>query len=941
MIAPKKIADLPVKLKTVTVEIDRMFEEIYLVGGAVRDSILGRDTLDLDFAVPYPPEQVSRILKENKLPVYETGIRFNTVGSIVKGYSIQITSYRSERYEPDSRHPEIERVRDIYGDIDRRDFTINAFALSRDEFIDTHNGLDDLDGKRIRSVLSPEQKFTEDPVRILRAYRLVAMYGFNIEKNTHTAMLKLKQGIQNLPGERIGEELRKLSLGKYWSDALFEMTEDGVFNSILEQLGISIKVISDNVFSVLDNYSANALESMSELDRWIRIMEIIHDAEKNSGATTIDIMATADHLCSSAALPRDLRIAIKKHFSETTNNTAATIEPVHTPSSSEKVTRRYEQVNEQKLKGKRAYYDTREYGIALKAFEKSLSILDKLYDSAIKDIHDSSLRSEKLKRLSRTYIDHMGFKIASYVMANRLYARYSNTSGLERKILHDIHSGRLNKKDQQQALHEALVRVYRSSPFDSNLETFDVFIERIKNHITDEKYSYYLRNYLNYQLKNTNLPKEKARLNRKLASAIANQSDDTRRGLDYYDACIDHLYYSALSAESLESFQKKFTLLNDELPQYMAVANAEGKKWYALKRASLNSASCNIHAFNLSRSVQEKYVYVSDAIDDYEDAGPAYRRNADRYRIHKDWLDFVKWIQGKSSQELKIKDVQQRISKLSSLGYIDSDEAYFSSKMLDTAHIRNLLGEMYTFSTFFDKESNPIKLKDRALNSIHTLYMEGVINERNALIAFKNYLQLQSKVAIEDTDSQITDISKATMETSEIDQLLANLEDKNTEFKASWKYDVKKSSEKQAVANNDIKFKIMHTITAFMNTFGGTILIGVTDNREICGINETDARLFLKVQNIGGVVDKIRLEIDEIFEKQIGKEFQNFKEVLAKQYKGKTVLMIKVRRFDGEQLVPFDSDIYVRGEAGTRALTVKEARYYRRAETPKNNVATR
>jgi len=909
--------------------IEAIFPEVYLVGGAVRDALLQRDNRDLDFSVPYQPEDISKLLRKNKLPVYEAGIKFNTVGTSIGEFSIQITSYRSESYAIGSRKPEVEKVRDIFSDIDRRDFTINAFALSKSEFLDLHNGIDDLKNKQIRCVLDPEQKFIEDPVRILRAYRLVAQYGFNIEEYTHASIIKIKPQIRILSSERLGEELKKLVLGIYWSDALFEMIEDGVFNVILEQLGISVTVIADNAFSILDNYSASALESMSELNRWISVLEIINDAETNSGATTVDRAATAEHFFNKAALPRSLRIDIKNYYSESIINTSHVSETKYLNFSSEKIAKQYEFVKEQKLKGKSAYYDTKEYGVAFNAFKASIEMLDKLYNSALKDIRDKDLRQEKLKKLSRNYIDHMSFKIASYIMANRLYAKYPSTKALERKLGREFPSDRLNKKDQQQAIYEALVRIYRSNPFEISIEPFDVFLDSIKNRLSNERYYYYFRSYLYHKLKITDSLKEKSLLNKKLARVISRQSDNGAKGLDYYDAYIDYLYYSALSTDSLELFRKSYDLLSQELPDYMAAASAEGKGWYAIKRSNLNAASCNIHAFNLSKSIEEKYAYVSDAIDYYEDAGLAYQRNANRYRIHKDWLEFVKWLQNKNLNTLSFGTIRRKINNLTSFGYIDSDEAYFSSKMQDTAHIRDLIGDINNFLTICENWPKARSfISDKSLEAIYTLFKNGVINEANSLIALRNYIRLQSKLATEDIDNQVTDISNAAKEAVEIDQLLVNLEDKNTEFKASWKYDVDKSTKKQPTSNNEIKINIAHTITAFMNTDGGTILIGVTNDRVVCGIEDTDAKIYKNAHSVEGVVDKIKLDIDEIFEKDIGKEFQNFKDVSMKKYKGKTVVMIKVRKVVGEQLVPFGDSIYVRGEAGTRALKATEVTHY-------------
>ena len=912
--------------------LEGIFPEIYLVGGAVRDALLGNKTTDLDFAVPNSPEEIIHSLEKISLPVYKVGLPYNTVGTTIGNFAIQITTFRAEHYEEGSRNPHVEEITDIYSDLDRRDFTINAMALSKADFIDTHNGTNDLKNKQIKSVLSAEQKFSEDPVRILRAYRLVATYGFNIEEQTLHSIERARGKLKNVAAERIGDELRKLLKGSYWSDAIFELIENHIFNVCLEVFGITARVIIDNAFSVLDNYSARSLESMSEAERWVRLVEIIHDSEKNSGASTLDVESTADHICIKASLPRTLRLSIKGILRGASNDKStaaryiATLGPRSTNTNSD-VAEKYERINSLKSEGKIAYYENRQFNVARNIFREAIGILDGLYDSAIYNIRDQELKRDMLRKLSRRYVDYLSFEVAAYIMDSKLYMQYSRTADLERRINRDIPTGRLNKKDYKQSVQEGIARIYKEHLFDSRLESFDNFLGSTNNIIAEEKKEYFMRSYIAHQLKIVKSPKEKRNLNKKMATIVKRATKDGSYGLDYYDPYIDYLYYSVLSSENIETFRNNYDVLMEALPDYIAIANSEGKSSYAKKRAYLNSASCNVYALKLPISLDEKLYYASCAVDDYTDAGFAYQRNANRYRVLQDWFTFVQWLKNEDRAGLTYEKVAQEIVRLKGYGYIDPDEEYFKEKLHEISMIRDLQVEIYKFTQF--KGKRVPTLDDPALTAILTLRDERVISETDSLSALRNYVSLKANASIDIDEIQVPDNMVIKKEEDEIQRLIEGLEGKSTEFKASWKYDIdKSSSQHQPCTNPELSMAICRTITAFMNTEGGTILIGVTDNRVACGIEETDVKLFKKTNDIGYVVDKIKLEIDNIFGQKVGQDFQDYKEASMKKYRGKTLIMIKVRKVNSEEPVTFGEEICIRGEAGTRALTPKEVAGY-------------
>ena len=169
--------------------------ELALVGGSVRDVFLGRVPADgdLDLATDATPEQVLEIVRSWADKVWEIGIEFGTVGLRKGGGVFEITTYRSESYVPDSRKPEVQYGTSLHGDLARRDFTVNAMAvrLPSLEFVDPFGGLSDLRDRVLRTPGRPEDSFTDDPLRMLRAARFVAQLGFTVAPEVPEAMKAL------------------------------------------------------------------------------------------------------------------------------------------------------------------------------------------------------------------------------------------------------------------------------------------------------------------------------------------------------------------------------------------------------------------------------------------------------------------------------------------------------------------------------------------------------------------------------------------------------------------------------------------------------------------------------------------------------------------------------------------------------------------------------
>ncbi|AXK47297.1 CCA tRNA nucleotidyltransferase [Brachybacterium saurashtrense] len=225
-------------------ELGRLFEaaghELALVGGPVRDAVLGRSSADLDFTTSARPEQTEQILRDWTAggAIWDMGRDFGTLGGVRHGVKVEITTYRTESYDPHSRKPQVEYGDTLEGDLSRRDFTVNAMAvrLPSLELVDPFDGLADLARTLLRTPVTPRQSFTDDPLRMMRAVRFVAQLGFRIEDATADAIEELAERITIVSAERVREELVKLMLGAHPRGGLELLTELGLAAHVLPEL---------------------------------------------------------------------------------------------------------------------------------------------------------------------------------------------------------------------------------------------------------------------------------------------------------------------------------------------------------------------------------------------------------------------------------------------------------------------------------------------------------------------------------------------------------------------------------------------------------------------------------------------------------------------------------------------------------------------------------
>ncbi|MDF3290962.1 CCA tRNA nucleotidyltransferase [Streptomyces silvisoli] len=292
----RAVAEL-LRVSPVADDLGRRFQEagfkLALVGGSVRDALLGRLGNDLDFTTDARPEQVLKIVRGWADAVWEVGIAFGTVGcrkTDAEGnvFQIEVTTYRSEAYDRDSRKPEVSYGHTIEQDLVRRDFTVNAMAVALPgiEFVDPYNGLEDLAQRVLRTPGTPEESFSDDPLRMMRAARFAAQLDFTVAPEVVTAMKEMADRIEIVSAERVRDELNKLILSDHPREGLRLLVETGLAQRVIPELP-ALRLERDEHFRHKDVYehSLTVLEQAMALetdgpDLVLRLAALLHDIGK-------------------------------------------------------------------------------------------------------------------------------------------------------------------------------------------------------------------------------------------------------------------------------------------------------------------------------------------------------------------------------------------------------------------------------------------------------------------------------------------------------------------------------------------------------------------------------------------------------------------------------------------------------------------------------------
>ena len=263
-----------------------------LVGGPVRDAILGRLGNDLDFTTNAHPHQVKKILKSWADNTWDTGILFGTVAGKRGDTTVEVTTYRTEKYEEDSRKPDVEFGETIEGDLSRRDFTVNAMALEltspEPEFIDPFGGINDLRDRVLRTPTSAEQSFSDDPLRMMRAARFASQLGFEINSDVLDAMKSMSGRISIISAERVRDEFTKLLMSNQPRVGITILVDTGLADLVLPEIPkLRLEIDEHHHHKDVYEHSITVLEqAIAQEDRLggpnlvIRLAALLHDIGK-------------------------------------------------------------------------------------------------------------------------------------------------------------------------------------------------------------------------------------------------------------------------------------------------------------------------------------------------------------------------------------------------------------------------------------------------------------------------------------------------------------------------------------------------------------------------------------------------------------------------------------------------------------------------------------
>ena len=266
--------------------------KLALVGGPVRDAILGRLGNDLDFTTDAHPKDCEKILNKWADSVWDIGAAFGTVAGKKGDITVEITTYRSESYNVDSRKPNVEFGKSIEADLSRRDFTINAMALelTTDEptFIDLYNGVSDLQNKLIKTPGRPEDSFSDDPLRMMRAARFISQLNFEIDPAVVAAIKSMAGRLEIISAERIRDEFIKIMMSDNPRKGITLLVESGLAEIFLPEIPkLKLEIDEHHHHKDVYEHSLTVLEQAIALEARVggpnltlRLAALLHDIGK-------------------------------------------------------------------------------------------------------------------------------------------------------------------------------------------------------------------------------------------------------------------------------------------------------------------------------------------------------------------------------------------------------------------------------------------------------------------------------------------------------------------------------------------------------------------------------------------------------------------------------------------------------------------------------------
>jgi len=278
---------------------------LYLVGGSVRDAIMGREQTDLDFTTDAHPPAVLAVLEGWAEAVWDTGIAFGTIGARRHGTTVEITTFRADAYDRVSRNPLVAFGETIDDDLVRRDFTVNAMAVeltgSERRFVDPHGGLAALATGTLDTPATPEESFADDPLRMLRAARFVSQLGLIPAPRVVAAMTAMAGELARITTERVQAELSKLLLGRHPRRGIELLVDTGLCTYVLPEVP-AMRLAIDEHMQHKDVYTHSLVVLEQAIDREtdgpdlvLRLAALLHDIGKPATRRTDDGKVSFHH----------------------------------------------------------------------------------------------------------------------------------------------------------------------------------------------------------------------------------------------------------------------------------------------------------------------------------------------------------------------------------------------------------------------------------------------------------------------------------------------------------------------------------------------------------------------------------------------------------------------------------------------------------------------
>ncbi|MGB2840102.1 MAG: CCA tRNA nucleotidyltransferase [Actinomycetes bacterium] len=262
--------------------------EISLVGGSVRDALLGRLGNDLDFTTSAPPEEVERLIAGHVDALWDIGRAFGTIGCRIGRLTCEITTYRSDQYDGASRKPVVAYGTSLEGDLGRRDFTVNAMAVVLPElrFVDPFHGVEAMESRALRTPGRPEDSFDDDPLRMLRAARFAAQLDFDVEPSVLDAMTSMAERLGIVSAERVRDEFSKLVLSANPRAGLRILVETGLADQFVPELpALKLEIDEHHRHKDVYEHTLTVVEQAIDLeadgpDLTLRLAALMHDIGK-------------------------------------------------------------------------------------------------------------------------------------------------------------------------------------------------------------------------------------------------------------------------------------------------------------------------------------------------------------------------------------------------------------------------------------------------------------------------------------------------------------------------------------------------------------------------------------------------------------------------------------------------------------------------------------